>query len=260
MRDEAIGDRLDDLIARLRPEGKAVASICLGIAGAGSSERRSVVEHWARTRLPGTRARVVRDVDLVLASGSPDRTGIAVVAGTGSIVIGRTADGIERRAGGRGPLVGDDSSGFQLGLSAIRLVMRSLDGAHDHPATVARVMCSCLGIDRPELAGLAAIREGVVAIAEIAALGGQIVLLAQNGDRQAEQLVRAAAHSLAQLYRLVARQLSEASTVPHLLAGGLVLAPVYREAFIQSAAAPRRWQIVTEPVLGGLRLAAMPEA
>ena len=54
--------------------------------------------------------------------------GIIIIAGTGSIVLGRDAVGTEARAGGWGPLLADDGSGYAIGLAGLRAVFRARDG------------------------------------------------------------------------------------------------------------------------------------
>ena len=54
--------------------------------------------------------------------------GIVLVAGTGSIAYAQDAAGASFRAGGYGYLLGDDGSGFAIGLAAARHLARVLDG------------------------------------------------------------------------------------------------------------------------------------
>lgn len=253
----AIRNVLDALLDGLTrgADRRLVAGICLGIAGAGNPERRSVVERWAQERLPAARTRVCRDVDLVLATGGADGTGIAAIAGTGAIVFGRDADGVERSADGRGPLVGDRGGGFQLGLDAIRVVVRSLDATRRPPQPLADLVCEALGIAAPELAAGAVAGSDGIPFAQIAALGGRVCALAANGDTRSQRLVTGAARELAASYRLVRRRLREADHLRHLLAGGLATTQAYRTAFV-AAAGGAGWQVVEEPLLGGLVIAA----
>ena len=66
------------------------------------------------------RARVVGDYELAHAAAFGSGPGVLLVASTGSIAYARGSDGISRRAGGLGPLLGDEGSGFWLGRSASR--------------------------------------------------------------------------------------------------------------------------------------------
>jgi N-acetylglucosamine kinase-like BadF-type ATPase len=233
---------------------RLVTAICLGIAGAGAPERRAAAERWAKQRLPSARITVCRDVDLVLAAGGTDGTGIAAIAGTGAIVLGRNREGVERKADGRGPLVADRGGAFQLGLDAIRLVVRSLDVQRRPPQPLAEALCAALGIATPGLAATAVAGRDGLPFAQIAALGGAVCALAADGDLHSQQLVRAAAAELAASYRAVRRRLPGADELRHLLSGGVATTRPYRDAFVRATGVPR-WRVVSDPVLGGLAIA-----
>ncbi|HET9130296.1 MAG TPA: BadF/BadG/BcrA/BcrD ATPase family protein, partial [Terriglobia bacterium] len=53
--------------------------------------------------------------------------GILLIAGTGSIAIGRRADGSMIRVGGWGPIFGDEGSGFWIGREAVQAALRAHD-------------------------------------------------------------------------------------------------------------------------------------
>src|SRR5262249_6134069 len=86
------------------------------------------------------------------AAGTPEGWGIAVIAGTGSIAVGRARDGRKARAGGWGPLMGDEGSAYDVVLAALRLVARRADGreasAFGHDPLTTEV-CQALGVESP---------------------------------------------------------------------------------------------------------------
>ncbi|GIS80782.1 MAG: hypothetical protein CM1200mP14_23480 [Gammaproteobacteria bacterium] len=51
-----------------------------------------------------------------------------LVAGTGSIAWARRSDGTEVRVGGWGQHIGDEGSGYQIGMEALRCITRAEDG------------------------------------------------------------------------------------------------------------------------------------
>ena len=63
----------------------------------------------------------VNDGDLVVAAGTPEGWGVGLIAGTGSIAVGRAPDGRTARAGGWGHLIGDEGSAYGVVLDALRL-------------------------------------------------------------------------------------------------------------------------------------------
>ena len=60
--------------------------------------------------------------------GLAGREGVAVLAGTGSIALARSADGREARSGGWGYLLGDEGGAYWLGRQAITAYLRWLEG------------------------------------------------------------------------------------------------------------------------------------
>src|SRR5204862_3963698 len=93
---------------------------------------------------PAQRVRVVADAQAALLGALGDRPGLLVLAGTGSIVIGYDGGRRWARAGGLGPLLGDEGSAFWLGREWLRVRaaeggLRPVLGAAHAPAAVARV-------------------------------------------------------------------------------------------------------------------------
>lgn len=66
------------------------------------------------------RVDVVPDFELAHSAAFGAGPGVLLVASTGSIAFARGTDGKSRRAGGLGPLLGDEGSGFWLGKTACR--------------------------------------------------------------------------------------------------------------------------------------------
>jgi len=78
------------------------------------------------------------------------KPGVVVAAGTGSVGEALHSDGKRVTAGGWGFAIGDEGSGAWLGLRAMRLVHRALDGRAD-AGPLARALMSRCGADREAL-------------------------------------------------------------------------------------------------------------
>ncbi|MGH7368149.1 MAG: BadF/BadG/BcrA/BcrD ATPase family protein, partial [Candidatus Rokuibacteriota bacterium] len=123
--------------------------------------------------------------------------GVLLLAGTGSIALGRDSRGRWARAGGLGPLLGDEGSAFSIG----RAWLRS-DAVR--PARARRLAIS------PD------------AVARVAALAPSVLRRARRGDRAARRVVREAQHALAALAAGPARTLRLSPPIAVSWAGGLL--------------------------------------
>src|SRR5690606_12096698 len=122
-----------------------------------------------------------------------DGAGILLIAGTGSSAWARGVDGRTARAGGWGHLLGDEGSGYALGVAALRAVARAHDGRA--PSTDLRdAVLRHANVAAPEaLIAWAA----SAAKAEIAALAPCVAEAAAADDAVARAIVDRAARDLA---------------------------------------------------------------
>jgi N-acetylglucosamine kinase-like BadF-type ATPase len=103
-----------------------VTRTCMGLAG-GSSP---AVQDWAYRTVSAKVAGellLCGDEEIALDAAFAGGPGILVIAGTGSNIIGRTADGSLHSAGGWGPVIGDEGSGYWIGVEAIRAALHNHD-------------------------------------------------------------------------------------------------------------------------------------
>ena len=192
---------------------------------------------------PGTPVTAVHDTRLILAAGG-HTTGIALIAGTGSVAWGVDASGREVRAGGWGYLLGDEGSGYWIGREAVRRVLRlsqQADAAErtapEGPTTVPSTggpdrAASSAGCEAGALTRAVLEHAGVAEPADLtgafhdrpdrthwAGLARPVCELATSGDAVASELVAAAAGHLAELVLTVARAMDE--PLPVVVGGGL---------------------------------------
>jgi N-acetylmuramic acid 6-phosphate etherase len=256
---QALGEAVAAAFAAAGLTRVPVAAACLGLAGCGREEDRAVVRDWVTGTHQAGKVEVTTDVALLLAAGTPDGWGVAVVAGTGSIVCGRSADGREARAGGWGPLLGDEGSGFSLAVAALRAVARAADGRG--PATLLQErLLGQLQLERPQQL-IPWLQRGGSDRAAVAALAPLVLETAEAGDATAAALMEDGVRELALATTAVVRQLRlDAKAVPLALAGGVLLArPSYRDHFLRVlgslGGAPVLVTLVPEPARGAVRLA-----
>jgi glucosamine kinase len=104
----------------------SIACTCVGTAG----ERVPLVADWIRDAFAahvGGELLLLSDVEIALDAAFPGAPGVLVLAGTGSNVAGRSADGNVTTAGGTGPVLSDQGSGYRIGYEALRAIFLALD-------------------------------------------------------------------------------------------------------------------------------------
>lgn len=128
--------------------------------------------------------------------------GVAVVAGTGATAWAvRDDDGRQQVFGGWGALLGDEGSGYALGLAGLRAAVRACEGRAEAPTELYPAVRAHFGLAE------ASFREDLVCLAyrkpltraEIAALTPVVTQLAAAGDALAAQLTAQTAADLAAL-------------------------------------------------------------
>ncbi|RPH32228.1 hypothetical protein EHM92_08755 [bacterium] len=105
----------------------------LGLAGGGGEKiqreiRQKVAGCLHEDGAPEPPIQVVTDVQIALEGAFGGGPGIAVVAGTGSSIMYKTAQGAVELIGGWGRILGDEGSGYYIGLEALKAVTRDYDG------------------------------------------------------------------------------------------------------------------------------------
>ncbi len=235
------------------PAETPLAAACLGVAGVGRAADRAQLQAWAEAVGLAQRCLVVTDVEPILAAGTPTGWGVALISGTGSSCYAVAPDGRSLQVGGWGYLLGDEGSGYDLALRALRLATQTADGRADAHALLAALLAEW-GLDAPgEL--VAQVYERGLTRPEFAALTRPIVKLAAAGDADALALIDHAAADLALLATTAARRL-ELEGPPLALAGGLLGASAELRARLAAQLGPG-WPPATwveDPAQGTLLL------
>jgi N-acetylglucosamine kinase-like BadF-type ATPase len=237
-------------------DGAELAALCLGLAGAGRPEEAAQFAAWAQVKFPNSALKVTSDAEILLAAGAPVGPVLALICGTGSIAYGRTGRGELVRAGGWGYLFGDEGSGFAIGAAALRAVMQAYDGRGPETRLTGLILAQ-RGLDRvsdlvQNIYGNASPR------AEIAGLAELVETAAAQADEVALTILTHAALELAEMTRVVQRQVGE-GLLPLAVTGGVILrGAILAGAFRQACA---RLGVnceileVAEPARGALGLA-----
>jgi N-acetylglucosamine kinase-like BadF-type ATPase len=232
--------------------GAPIAAACFGLAGVDAPEDEAEVARWVRQQTIAERFLVVNDGELVLAGGTPDGWGVALISGTGSVCLGRASSGRTVRVGGWGPLLSDEGSGYEIAAHALRAVARSVDGREQAPGLVNAILRHWSLRDPSSL--IRFVHAPTTSAADIAALAPVVVHQAQHGDTVARGILERAARELAAQVATVIERL-KLDRPPLALAGGM-LRGALREAVVkQIGSTIASVTYVADPPLGAVVLA-----
>ena len=219
-----------------------VSSLAAASCGVASASMPGVTE-WITKVFEDAhveRSEVVGDEVIALDAAFHGGPGILQIAGTGSNTIGRAADGSRESAGGWSSRLGDEGSGYWIGVNSLRRALRAHD--REEPTQILKTVGEIWGTPSlDDLVNLGASTPGP----DFAALAPAIYELAEAGDAVAQGILKQAAADLVEFVLLVRAKLRRkhniAGEVPVAWTGGVVekMATV-REAFFAGlkAAAP----------------------
>ena len=169
---------------------------------------------------------VLSDIEVALASF--DANGAIMIAGTGSICMGKK-DGTFCRVGGLGRVLGDEGSGYEIGLHAIRDAV-----AHEYgwgkPTALTELLKKSFGVQELQTI-VPKINRGEITPGTIAGCAPLVFQQAHEHDAVAVELIDGAARNLGFLLGTLLKNSSLSNCEVHLL-GGLFKSP-YADEFIQ---------------------------
>jgi N-acetylglucosamine kinase len=232
--------------------GPVIALATEIVAGATGAVSISRVSEW-EAAWSSVRPWLARDYDL------PLDVAVMIDAGTGSTAGGGNQAGQHVTVGGWGWLLGDEGSGFWIGLRAVQAAILAEDG-RGPPTVLPEAICTHLGLTSlHEL--IPRVYQSEVGVRQIASLGPVVSEVARRGDRQARAILTAAGHELARMVIVIIRRLqirNEAfAVIPFgsvFKAGELILTPFRTEVL---SVAPKAQVVLPryESVVGTLLVA-----
>ncbi|MEU9307542.1 BadF/BadG/BcrA/BcrD ATPase family protein [Streptomyces sp. NPDC048256] len=245
---------LTRLVRETLPEGVRPVAFAVGAHACETPRQCAEIRDALQLSL-GVPARVVGDAELLVPAAGLDK-GVGLVAGTGSVAVGRLPGGDPVQVGGWGAVLGDEGGAAGL----VREAARAVWAAHDRgeePGALARGLLAAFGV--PEVPALGAALEGASDVsAEWGRHAPAVFAAAADGSALARSVIADAGAALAALVaRLAARGVAVDDVV---VAGGTVLGqPALYEAFAAALAdvlpRARPQPLTVPPVEGAVTLA-----
>ncbi|MDQ1050655.1 N-acetylglucosamine kinase [Streptomyces sp. V4I2] len=242
------------LVAEALPAGARPSAVAVG-GHACETPRQCAQIRTALQLHFDAPAKVLGDAELLVPAAGLDR-GVGLVAGTGSVAVGRLDDGSPVQVGGWGALLGDEGGSAGLVREAARAVWAAHDRGED-PDALAKGLIAAFGVAEVPALG-AALESATDVSAEWGRHAPVLFAAAEAGSSLARRVIAEGGRALASLVgRLAARGVAVDDVV---VAGSTVLAqPALYDAFVSSLAAgvpgARPRPLTVAPVEGAVAMA-----
>ncbi len=177
-----------------------------GIAGSDHPEHHDRVLEALRVFFPRGNFIVDTDARIALTGAIGFGAGIVIISGTGSVAFGRNESGEEARAGGWGPTLGDEGSGYAIARQGLSAIVRAYDGRGE-PTLMTNLLCDqygmCNPVDLPRFVYAATTHAD-----DIARYGKLVIEAARQNDGVAKDILDDAGRELGECVLAVARHLA----------------------------------------------------
>ncbi|MCK4272898.1 ATPase [bacterium] len=193
------------LFAGANIPGGELAGIALGLAGVGRPGEPERVAVLVKGLKIAREVVVDHDAMIALVGALGDQPGLIVIAGTGSIALGRNAAGRRARAGGWGYMLGDEGSGFFIARRALIAVLKAHDGRGRETALQEKIL-NRLHLTGPEQI-IPLVYGRPMSHNEMATLAPLVFDAARDGDPLAAQILDLAGRELGLMAGAVIRRL-----------------------------------------------------
>ncbi|MCT9079770.1 N-acetylglucosamine kinase [Streptomyces fulvoviolaceus] len=219
------------LIAEALPAGSRPSAVAVGGHGCETPRQCTQIRTALQLHFDAP-ALVMGDAELLVPAAGLDR-GVGLVAGTGSVAVGRLGDGSPVKVGGWGAALGDEGGAAGL----VREAARAVWAAHDRgaePDALAKGLISAFGVAEVPALG-AALERATDISAEWGRHAPVVFAAAEAGSPLARTVISEGGHALAALVeRLATRGVPVDDVV---IAGSTILAqPALYDAFVSSLA------------------------
>ncbi len=211
--ENAVNHILQAVSAACRQAGievEQIADACIGLAGVSQPHYHRQMMDALKCVLPIRSISLETDARVALAGATSNQPGVVIIAGTGSIACGINSRGRFARAGGWGPIMGDEGSGNYIGRRTLEAVMMSYDFRGEATSMTAPVLRHFGVSSPPELTTViydSSSKEKGEVQSKIAQLSPIAVQAANQGDEVAIGILRDAARELAKTAIAVIEQL-----------------------------------------------------
>jgi N-acetylglucosamine kinase-like BadF-type ATPase len=171
-----------------------ITAATLGLAGVRRADLKRSVRESFINRIGIRKVEVVTDAEIALFATTLGKPGLVVIAGTGSVCLGKNEKGEMAISGGWGPLAGDEGGGVGIAQQALHTIAKASDG-RGVPTKLSQRASEYFRASGPENL-IVAIYSPQVDNSRIAGFARLVVETAQEGDAIAVGILNDAGYEL----------------------------------------------------------------
>lgn len=207
--------RMDRVLQEIAARVSNVARVYAGITGISDQTRERILEKISHN-FPGAQIVLMTDIELAYRAHFAPGEGIFLYAGTGSVALHITEDNQVIQIGGWGYLLGDEGGGYWIGRQAIRHILQRLDHGLELDKFAEEILGTMNSYTWDEIKSFVYSQNRNA----IAALSKEVFRLADEGNPDAQEILRSAGKELAHLVATMALRI-DAKDLPVVFAGGI---------------------------------------
>ena len=220
------------------PDKENIGAVSINLGGRNTEQVKLCFKKF----FPDTPLKIFRESEgtAAYALGEEYNAPIVLMAGTGAIAVGKSDNGFVI-TGGWGINIGDDGSGYDIGLQAIRMSLRALDNTEElSPLT--QELCNCIrplsATDDPTVYRdkRDRIRGNLYPLdrQNIASLSKIVAKFAEKGDKTALDIFKYSGEKLSELVVCTAKKLT--GEIPNIVVtGGLIHSCKFWKEYFEAA-------------------------
>lgn len=210
-------------IAKTQPKvgEMPIKGFCFGSAGLARWQEqekwKSVFDDYFKCEFPRI---LVSDAEILLIGSHREISGMSLIAGTGSICLGRNNEGKMVRSGGMGCALGDEGSAWWIAMQAVRRTLKSKEQRDIETSMDKQILTFFHLVDWRDC--ISFFNDKNMTKAAVADFAPFVTTYANKGDLLAKEIIREAAEELVKLVISVQQRLEKPYKSHLTLAGGVL--------------------------------------
>lgn len=234
-----------------------ISGVGIGIAGASAVYAHDWLREVIHGVLPDVHIATASDYEIALVGANGVREGVLLLAGTGSVAFGVNAAGQSLQVGGWGYLLGDEGSGYWIGMQGLQVVTKVIDGQLRVTTSLKQRIMDEFKLTQPSDILAWVYGQKPTPVASVAQLSSVVLDAAQAGDEQAQMIITTAADHLVRVAQTTMRQLNMSETKIAFAGGLLESQNLLSAQVIAKLRLPEHPQAKYPPMVGAALLAKL---